>query len=72
MENSIKTQIELIKKIIYYAHENYLAVKNSCETDIQKLRDKCDHPETTFHSDPSGNNDSYFSCDVCGKEAKRL
>ena len=72
MENSIKTQIELVHISIRKAYEKYMEAKTLGEREIQKLRDKCDHPETTFHSDPSGNNDSYFSCDICGKEAKKL
>lgn len=28
----------------------------------------CLHKKTTYHPDPSGNNDSYTECDWCGKE----
>lgn len=42
------------------------------EDGFKALRAICPHNKTTFHSDPSGNNDSFFSCENCGKEAKRL
>jgi len=33
-----------------------------------KATKDCDHPIKTFHPDPSGNNDSYYECDICGVE----
>lgn len=34
----------------------------------RQFRLTCTHIETTFYPDASGNNDSYTSCDLCGKE----
>lgn len=36
-----------------------------CIRDWQK---KCEHWSKTYHPDPSGNNDSFYECNVCGKE----
>lgn len=42
---------------------------------IKKLKSKlasiqhdCTHLAKTYHPDASGNNDSYYSCDICGAE----
>lgn len=35
---------------------------------LRDLRAQCKHENTSFESDPSGNNDSYHQCDDCGKE----
>ncbi len=46
-------------------------IKESRLVGKERLRDiriDCPHHETTFHSDPSGGNDSYRDCDLCGKQ----
>jgi hypothetical protein len=40
--------------------------------EISAVRKTCDHPETHYEPDPSGNNDSTTTCMVCGKEGRRL
>ena len=35
------------------------------------LMGECKHEKRTFHPDPSGNNDSCYSCDACGLETRR-
>lgn len=34
---------------------------------IAALQQYCHHWSRTYHPDPSGNNDSFYECDVCGK-----
>lgn len=34
---------------------------------ITTLQKKCAHWSKTYHPDPSGNNDSYYECESCGK-----
>ncbi len=35
---------------------------------LERISQKsCDHFETSFYPDASGNNDSYRQCDLCGK-----
>lgn len=46
----------------------YKAKKDILKSILRTAQDKCKHEKTTYHSDPSGNNDSYTECDVCGKE----
>jgi hypothetical protein len=35
---------------------------------IVRKREVCPHYTTTYHPDPSGNNDSWRECDICGKD----
>lgn len=39
---------------------------------ISHLRSLCKHEQTTYHPDPSGNNDSCYTCDSCGLEKRRF
>lgn len=44
--------------------EEKMKLKEKLNKDISL----CKHTIRTRHPDPSGNNDSYTSCDICGKE----
>lgn len=35
---------------------------------IREIRKQCPHNKETYYPDPSGNNDSSYTCDVCGRE----
>jgi hypothetical protein len=48
--------------------KDYKIKKDLLKEKLREAQKKCDHPVTTYHPDPSGNNDSYTECDVCGKE----
>lgn len=48
--------------------EEYRIQRDILRRHLQEAQSKCEHPKTTYHPDPSGNNDSYTECDVCGKE----
>ena len=39
---------------------------------ISSLQNLCEHKETKYVPDASGNNDSYYYCLVCGLEKKRF
>lgn len=47
---------------------DYKAKKEVLKATLREAQKKCGPPQTTFHPDPSGNNDSYTECDFCGKE----
>lgn len=40
--------------------------------DTRYIRSLCKHEKTTYHPDPSGNNDSCYTCDICGLEKRRF
>lgn len=55
-------------------HDALAALEKEFEAKREILRQElraaqkiCKHEHTTYHPDPSGNNDSYTECDVCGK-----
>ena len=48
--------------------KEYKAKKDFLKEKLREEQKKCKHSKTTFHPDPSGNNDSFTECDVCGKE----
>lgn len=33
--------------------------------ELKELQKACKHQLTTYHPDPSGNNDSWYECDIC-------
>jgi predicted dithiol-disulfide oxidoreductase (DUF899 family) len=35
---------------------------------IKEIRKQCPHSEESYYPDPSGNNDSTYTCDVCGRD----
>lgn len=57
--NNVKHEIELEE----IRHNNIIA---KLVDNINKIRDDCDHQSRTYHYDPSGGNDSYYECDICG------
>ena len=50
-------------------HKQAIEIINSRIIHIRKM---CDHPDTTYSSDPSGGSDSSNECNICGKEVRRL
>lgn len=52
--------------------EKYEQSVKEIKSKISELRLKCPHHETSFNQDPSGNNDSYYNCTLCGKEARNI
>jgi ribosome biogenesis GTPase A len=45
--------------------EEFIHNLDSCRKSIQS---GCDHPTFEYSGDPSGGNDSFHRCDICGKE----
>lgn len=50
-------------------HEKAVKKLKAAIFDIQE--NGCSHETCSFNPDPSGNNDSYYECDVCGRESRR-
>jgi len=48
--------------------KKYKAKKEILKQKLLEEQEKCPHKSITFHPDPSGNNDSYYECNRCGKE----
>lgn len=65
----LRYQIEVEKEKRQKAFEESLKRLNKIMSLAQQL---CDHPETKYYPDASGNNDSYHVCLICGLERKRF
>lgn len=60
--------IEIKMEELEQQYRNNLA---SLREELRDVRENCPHDSRTYHPDPSGNNDSCYTCDACGKEMKR-
>lgn len=47
-----------------FEDEKYAKIKE-LELLERDLQASCPHLESSFYGDPSGNNDSYYQCDLC-------
>ena len=36
--------------------------------ELINVRTTCSHPDQTYYPDPSGNSDSFYECNICGKQ----
>lgn len=52
------------------AQEDFEAKKNELRDRLVLFQSSCKHAKTTYYPDPSGNNDSFTSCDLCDKVIK--
>ena len=68
IEKSIQTCDSNLKSL----KDEYERCQRKIEVEIRELRKMCSHEDKTYNPDPSGNNDSYYHCNVCGKESKKL
>lgn len=69
------TEVESIAKGIKSANKEieteckkHETIVNGINLKIITLQKQCSHWSKTHHSDPSGNSDSFYECDICGKE----
>ena len=67
----IKELIVLHQLIIDEIERKRLDDIKTVRRDISHLRSLCKHEQTTYHPDPSGNNDSCYTCNFCGLEKRR-
>lgn len=42
--------------------------RNALKEELHDAQLTCKHEKTTYYPDPSGNNDSWTECNICGKE----
>lgn len=54
------------------AKSEYETKINELDNRLREVQNRCPHFNYTYHPDPSGNNDSWESCNICGKKSKRL
>lgn len=64
---SIRASIKSLSSEIEVEHKRHQEKKREIESELKKVRELCQHWTQTYHTDPSGNNDSYSECNICGK-----
>lgn len=67
-DEMISFKVNHLKALLGYLRDNYYANRDRLMKSLKDVQDKCPHRITVYHHDPSGNNDSYRSCDTCGKD----
>ena len=70
-DSDLRCRFNLIATDREKIEEKYKADLEELSHRLKKIRDECPHHEVTYHPDPSGNNDSSYDCDLCGKSARR-
>lgn len=65
---TIESSIKDLKTLIEDEEAKYEKRIKEIKTCIKDWQETCKHWSKTFHPDPSGNNDSFHECNICGKE----
>jgi len=64
IEDKIKrNRLELAKE-----QESWKTAKKRFDNNLKIYQEQCEHLDTTYNGDPSGNGDSYIECRICGKK----
>lgn len=64
---ALKDRINTLWREINTENERHNEAVKHLQDGIRKMQGMCKHQDTTYHPDPSGNNDSYTECNICGK-----
>jgi len=56
-----------LNKEIEEENKKHEAKVKNVKQRMTELQERCKHWSKTYHPDPSGNSDSYYECDICGK-----
>ncbi len=70
----IKYTVRHFEKLKDEAEKTHVATIRRLNEEIAKIRSGCEHPAETlqYNPDPSGNNDTSYTCGVCGLERRRF
>ena len=63
IDQGIRVALAAIKDI----ENECLRKKETQREKISSLQKECQHWLKTYYSDPAGGNDSYYECNICGK-----
>lgn len=69
---TVKEKIAKIEQRIYKNEECFKGWRERQNKRIRELRKICPHITHTFYPDASGNNDSDYVCNDCGKDLTSL
>jgi hypothetical protein len=67
-EMALARATRAVSLIRLQARQSYDRIKVIADELEKLVQEKCPHPamNRSFHPDPSGNNDSYYECGLCG------
>jgi len=68
LEKHIKKTITSYKKDVDKEKQRHEKTTKELRQQMWDIQKECPHYETTYHADPSGNNDSETICNWCDKE----
>lgn len=71
LEEDLKRRIQAHHLNVNRLEKEYKENLANAVTELRTIRQLCQHYETHYCLDPSGNNDSSYICDLCGKESRR-
>lgn len=69
---SIRSQISGLHKQIAEETKKFNAGIKSLQSEIRTVQQSCNHQSSSYYGDAAGGSDSYFECDICGYQARRL
>jgi hypothetical protein len=64
----VQAGLKITRKLINDENIKYDKTVKELKGCIKDWQKKCEHWSKTYHPDPSGNNDSFYECNICGKE----
>lgn len=64
---NLKFKIDACNDKIDKEHLRHQEEIKKINGEIKEIREKCLHISKTYHGDASGNNDSFYCCDICDK-----
>ena len=65
---SIREHLEKLNNKLQKVEMAFKDTKDAIDKSIESHQAVCDHPVTRYYGDPSGGNDSYCRCLICGDE----
>lgn len=67
-QESIAGAMEMLNGDLRSLENVFKVDKEKIHAKMKEVQGKCIHAARTYHPDPSGNSDSYYECNICGKE----
>lgn len=64
----VKDKIAMLKERVFQERLRHQRELDALNLQIASAQLECHHERTKQHPDPSGNNDSFTECLICGKE----
>ena len=67
---TIEQRLAVLEEAVAAEQERHHTKLGDFAAERQALQSQCSHPVTKYVPDPSGNNDTYYYCQTCGKNFK--